>query len=55
MRAADLDTLVFTNSTNLEMDPPRADSWEEVVEHELKAREDRLTVGGDHQGVEGTE
>ena len=23
-------TIVFTNSTNLELDPPRADSWQEL-------------------------
>lgn len=39
MRRAGLPTLVFTNSTNLELEPPRADSWEEVVEYVLKARQ----------------
>ncbi len=39
MRKAGLATLVFTNSTNLELDPPRADSWDEVVEFVLKARD----------------
>jgi 5'(3')-deoxyribonucleotidase len=54
MRAANLDTLVFTNSTNLEVGPPRADSWVEVVDHVLKAREVWLTAGGDRRGVQGT-
>jgi hypothetical protein len=31
---------VFTNSTNLELGPPRVDSWDEVVEFVLKAREE---------------
>lgn len=30
LRARGLETLVFTNSTNREVDPPRADTWEEV-------------------------
>ena len=37
MRNAGLQTLVFTNSTNL--DPPRVDSRDEVVEFVLKARD----------------
>jgi len=40
MRSAGLPTLVFTNSTNLELGPPRVDSWDEVVEFVLKAREE---------------
>jgi 5'(3')-deoxyribonucleotidase len=30
LRAKDLRTIVFTNSTNRGVDPPRADNWEEV-------------------------
>ena len=40
MRDAGLPTLVFTNSTNLELSPPRVDSWDEVVEFVLKARDE---------------
>ncbi|MDQ2943188.1 MAG: 5'-nucleotidase [Candidatus Dormibacteraeota bacterium] len=40
MRKAGLTTLVFTNSTNLHLGQPRADSWAEVVDFVLKARED---------------
>ncbi len=40
MRNAGLPTLVFTNSTNLELSPPRVDSWDEVVEFVLEAREE---------------
>jgi deoxypyrimidine-specific 5' nucleotidase type C protein (NT5C) len=40
MRNAGLPTLVFTNSTNLELGPPRVDSWDEVVEFVLKARDE---------------
>jgi beta-phosphoglucomutase-like phosphatase (HAD superfamily) len=54
MRAANLATLVFTNSTNLEIGPPRADSWGEVVDHVLRTREEWLTAGRNRRAVEGT-
>ena len=44
MRKAGLPTLVFTNSTNLELDEPRVDSWAEVVGFVLKAREEWVAV-----------
>ena len=30
LRADEHETIVFTNSTNLDIDPPRANTWEEV-------------------------
>ena len=44
MRKAGLATLVFTNSTNLDLGEPRADSWAEVVDFVLKAREDWIAA-----------
>lgn len=38
LRAAGFRTLVFTNSTNLDQDAPRADSWAEVVQFVLKEK-----------------
>ena len=38
LRAAGFRTLVFTNSTNLDLEKPRADSWDEVVEFVLKTK-----------------
>lgn len=40
MRKAGLPTLVFTNSTNLELGPPRVDSWDEAVDFALQARDE---------------
>jgi 5'(3')-deoxyribonucleotidase len=37
MRAKGLHTIVFTNSTNRELGPPRADSWDEVEDLVLAA------------------
>jgi 5'(3')-deoxyribonucleotidase len=36
LRAKGLSTIVFTNSTNRDVDPPRADTWEEVEEIVLR-------------------
>ena len=54
LRAANLPTIVFTNSTNVNVAPPKAASWAEVVDQVLKARETWLAAGGDRKGVEGT-
>jgi hypothetical protein len=32
-------TIVFTNSTNLELDPPRADSWQDLERVVIEAHE----------------
>lgn len=38
LRAENLDTIVFTNSTNEQLLAPRADTWDEVVELVLQAK-----------------
>ncbi len=40
LRADGHSTIVFTNSTNRELPPPRADDWSQVVEQVLKEQED---------------
>lgn len=47
LRARDLQTIVFTNSTNRGVGPPRADTWEDVeaiVLGELDAWHDRIAT-----------
>lgn len=53
LRQAGLHTLVFTNSTNLDVEPPRADSWDEVVEYVLQRRDEWAGQGGLQQSVAG--
>ena len=38
LRAEQLDTIVFTNSTNEYLPAPRADTWAQVVELVLEAK-----------------
>lgn len=40
LRAEGLNTIVFVNSTNEEFDPPKANSWDEVVLLALKFKKD---------------
>jgi deoxypyrimidine-specific 5' nucleotidase type C protein (NT5C) len=53
LRAAGFHTLVFTNSTNLEVEAPRADSWEEVVDYVIQRRADWLATGGERKSLAG--
>ncbi|MEO8340772.1 MAG: hypothetical protein ABI604_13825 [Nitrospirota bacterium] len=38
MRAERLDTIVFTNSTNVHLPAPRADTWVQVADLVLEAK-----------------
>jgi len=46
LRAAGLETIVFSNSTNLGEDDPRAENWDDVVQLVLAA-ESQWREGGD--------
>ena len=42
LRADGNKTIVFTNFANKDLDPPRADNWEQVVEMVLREQKDWL-------------
>lgn len=46
LRAGGNDTIVFTNSTNRDVNPPRASSWAEVEELVLERVRRRLATNG---------
>ena len=43
LRADGNKTIVFTNFANKDLDPPRADNWEQVVEMVLREQKDWLS------------
>jgi len=53
LRAGGNDTIVFTNSTNREVGPPRADSWDEIEElvmERVRRHREALLAGGEPPG-----